>query len=118
MKPSLRFLRFLAVRDERMMSHAGCRNAYTNTFPPLGPHKKKGKENATCHRDGNRSISANTASKQTQPWTHKLVLTQLPKLSCSCAFFLSLFFTQLYPFSFLCWQSFSSLHNPSLKSFH
>ena len=36
MKPSLGFVRFLAVRDERMISHAGCRNAYTNTFPPPG----------------------------------------------------------------------------------
>lgn len=42
MKPSLRFVRFLAVRNERMISHAGCRNAYTNTFPP--PGKRRGKK--------------------------------------------------------------------------
>lgn len=42
MKPSLRFVRFLAVRDERVISHAGCRSAYTNTFPPPEPQKKKG----------------------------------------------------------------------------
>lgn len=43
MKPSLCFVRFLAVRDERTISHAGCRNAYTNTFPPPGPQKRRGK---------------------------------------------------------------------------
>lgn len=51
MKPSLRFVRFLAVRDERMITHAGCRNAYTHTFPPPGPPEKEGRKVQTCHRD-------------------------------------------------------------------
>lgn len=42
MKPSLCFVRSSAVRDERMVSIAGCRNAYTNIFPPPGPQKRKG----------------------------------------------------------------------------
>lgn len=76
MKPSLRFVRFLAVRDERMISHAGSRNAYTNTFPPPEPPKRRGKNVQTCHRDRRRSMSTNSVSKQTQPQTHKLVLAQ------------------------------------------
>ena len=44
MKPSLCFVRFLAVRDERMISHAACRNADTNTLPSPGPQKRKGKK--------------------------------------------------------------------------
>lgn len=32
MEPSLCLVRLLVVRDERMISHAACRNAYTNTF--------------------------------------------------------------------------------------
>lgn len=72
MKPSLRFVRFLAVRDERMISHAGCRNAYTNTFPLPGLQKRRGEKVLTCHRDRNRSMSTNTVRKQTQPQPHTL----------------------------------------------
>lgn len=64
MKLSLRFVRLLAVRDERMISHAGSRNAYTNTFPPPGLYKERGGGVQTCHRDWNRSMSTNTFSKR------------------------------------------------------
>lgn len=43
MKPSLCIVRSLVVRDERMVSDTGSRNAYTNTFPPPGPRKRKKK---------------------------------------------------------------------------
>lgn len=42
MKTSLCF-GFLAVRDKRVISHAGYRNAYSDTFPPPGLNKRKGK---------------------------------------------------------------------------
>lgn len=42
MKTSLCF-GFLAVRDERVISHAGYRNAYSDTLPPPGLNKRKGK---------------------------------------------------------------------------
>lgn len=49
MKQSLPFVRFLAVRDERMISHAVCKNAYTHTFSP--PGKRRATKTATCHKD-------------------------------------------------------------------
>lgn len=34
----------LCVIDERMISHAGCRNAYTNTFSPPLPQERRGEK--------------------------------------------------------------------------
>lgn len=120
MKPSLRFVRFLAVRDERMISHAGCRNAYTNTFPPPGPHKRRGKKCKHVTEIGtdqctqtvlaNKHRHRHTKLQQHSPRMHDVMLF-LKKKKLYLTLKLSLF-------SLFHWQSCSSLNNPSLKSFH
>lgn len=68
MKTSLCF-GFLAVRDERVISHAGYRNAYSDTFPPPGLNKGEKCKHVT-EPGGDQCPQTQLADKQ--PWTHKL----------------------------------------------
>ena len=74
MKLSFCSARFLAVRDERMMSHTSRRIAYTNTFPRLGLQKRKG-EKCKQVTEIRRDQCLQTLSANKRARTHKLIAT-------------------------------------------